>query len=66
VRRHVGTDAAHLFGGFLATLSTWCEQHGILVVAEDDQRLTWPEREFVRELGDRLYGKRQSAEARHG
>jgi hypothetical protein len=29
VRRHVGTDAAHLFGGFLATLSTWCEHHGI-------------------------------------
>jgi hypothetical protein len=40
--------------------------HGILVVAEDDQRLTWPEREFVRQLGDRLYGKRQSNEARHG
>jgi Holliday junction resolvasome RuvABC endonuclease subunit len=29
VRRHVGTDAAHLFGGFLATLSTWCELQGI-------------------------------------
>lgn len=29
VRRHVGTDAAHLFGGFLATLSTWCEQNGV-------------------------------------
>ena len=23
VRRHVGTDAAHLFGGFLATLSSY-------------------------------------------
>ena len=29
VRRHVGTDAAHLYGGFLATLSAWCEQHDI-------------------------------------
>jgi Holliday junction resolvasome RuvABC endonuclease subunit len=29
VRRHAGTDAAHVFGGFLATLSAWCEQHGI-------------------------------------
>jgi hypothetical protein len=29
VRRHAGTDAAHVYGGFLATLSTWCEQHGI-------------------------------------
>ncbi len=29
VRRHLGTDAAHLYGGFLATLSSWCEQQGI-------------------------------------
>ena len=29
VRRHAGTDAAHLYGGFLATLSSWCEQRGI-------------------------------------
>ena len=25
VRRHLGTDAAHLYGGFLAHLSAWCE-----------------------------------------
>ena len=29
VRRHAGTDAAHLYGGFLATLTSWCEQHSI-------------------------------------
>jgi hypothetical protein len=29
VRRHAGTDAAHVFGGFLATLSTWCEQNSV-------------------------------------
>lgn len=29
VRRHVGTDAAHVFGGLLATLTSWCEAHGI-------------------------------------
>jgi Holliday junction resolvasome RuvABC endonuclease subunit len=29
VRRHAGTDAAHLYGGFLATLSAWCEEKGI-------------------------------------
>jgi Holliday junction resolvasome RuvABC endonuclease subunit len=29
VRRHVGTDAAHLHGGFLATLTAWCEQQAI-------------------------------------
>ena len=29
VRRHVGTDAAHLYGGFLATLTAWCEREGV-------------------------------------
>jgi Holliday junction resolvasome RuvABC endonuclease subunit len=29
VRRHLGTDAAHLYGGFLAMLTAWCEQRGI-------------------------------------
>ena len=40
----------------------WRDQ-GILVVAEDDDRLTWPERELIRRLGEKLYGKR---EPRHG
>lgn len=25
VRRHLGTDAAHCYGGYLATLTAWCE-----------------------------------------
>lgn len=29
VRRHAGTDAAHVYGGLLATLTSWCEQHAI-------------------------------------
>ena len=29
VRRHIGTDAAHVFGGLLATLTAWCEQHSL-------------------------------------
>ena len=29
VRRHVSTDAAHVYGGFLATLTAWCEHHQI-------------------------------------
>ncbi len=29
VRRHVSTDAAHAYGGFLATLTAWCEHHGV-------------------------------------
>ena len=29
VRRHAGVDAAHAYGGFLATLTSWCEPHQI-------------------------------------
>ena len=29
VRRHAGTDAAHVYGGFLATLTAWCEEHEV-------------------------------------
>jgi len=27
IRRHVGTDAAHVYGGLLAVLTAWCEEH---------------------------------------
>lgn len=47
----------------------WREQ-GVLAVSADDERLTWPERELVRQLGERLYGRRkdqpETREARHG
>lgn len=36
----------------------WQEQ-GLLAVSIDDDRLSWPERELVRQLGERLYGKRE-------
>jgi Holliday junction resolvasome RuvABC endonuclease subunit len=29
VRRHAGTDAAHAYGGFLATLTSWGERYAI-------------------------------------
>ena len=29
VRRHVGVDAAHVYGGLMATLTTWCEHRNI-------------------------------------
>jgi Holliday junction resolvasome RuvABC endonuclease subunit len=29
VRRHAGVDAAHVYGGLLATLTSWCEHHNI-------------------------------------
>ena len=42
----------------------WKEQ-GVLVVNLSDSRLTWPERELVRQLGAKLYGARPR-EASHG
>jgi hypothetical protein len=35
-------------------------EHGILVVAAQDPRLSWAERELVRQLGARLYGWRSA------
>ncbi|MGH9893121.1 MAG: hypothetical protein ACREA0_14255 [bacterium] len=35
----------------------------ILLVSEDDQRLDFAERQFIRRLGERLYGAKEN---RHG
>ena len=43
----------------------WREQ-GLLAVSVNDQRLTWPERELVEQLGTRLYGPRPVEDLRHG
>ncbi len=44
----------------------WREE-GLLAVSVDDHRLTWPERELVRQLGEKLYGKLPAArEVRNG
>ena len=44
----------------------WHEQH-MLAVSLNDHRLTWPERELVRQLGEKLYGKLPEVrEVRHG
>jgi hypothetical protein len=44
----------------------WREQ-GLLAVSVDDQRLSCPEREFIRQIGERLYGSGQKRqEAKHG
>lgn len=29
IRRHLGVDAAHAYGGFMAHLTAWCEHHNI-------------------------------------
>jgi hypothetical protein len=33
------------------------QEMGVLVVSTEDERLTWLERELVRQLGSRLYGR---------
>jgi len=38
-------------------------QDGVLSLRDGDDRLTWPERELVRQLGDRLYGARYDGAA---
>ena len=44
----------------------WHDQH-MLAVSLHDHRLTWPERELVRQLGEKLYGKLPAVqEVRHG
>lgn len=40
-------------------------EHSILVVSPHDPRLTWPERELVRQLGEKLYGERGPERERH-
>jgi len=41
-----------------AAKRTGWRKYWILVVAEQDPRLSWPERELVRHLGVKLYGRR--------
>lgn len=36
----------------------WRDQ-GILVVSADDPRLDWIQREFVKQLGEKLYGSKR-------
>jgi hypothetical protein len=43
----------------------WRKQR-VLVVDANDERLSWPDREMVRELGERLYGRKQQREVRNG
>lgn len=38
----------------------WHEQ-GVFAVSVEDDRLSWPERELVEQLGTKLYGKRKRA-----
>jgi hypothetical protein len=57
LRSHLGRHQPERIDAEAEKRVGWC-RHGILVVAEQDTRLTWPERELVRQLGMKLYGRR--------
>jgi hypothetical protein len=49
-----------------ATKAHGWKNHGILVVPENDPRLSWVVRELVRLLGEKLYGRRPRRGVSHG
>jgi hypothetical protein len=53
---HLGGHQAKPLDAEAEKRSGWRE-HGILVIAESDPRLTWPERELIRQPGVKLYGE---------
>jgi hypothetical protein len=57
LRSHLGRHQPNPFDAEAEKRVGW-RTHGILVIAESDPRLTWPERELIRQLGVKLYGKR--------
>jgi hypothetical protein len=61
LRSHLGRHQARPIDVEAEKRVGW-RTHGILVVAERDLRLTWPERELVRHLGARLYGPRSEGD----
>jgi hypothetical protein len=57
LRSHLGRYQPERIDAEAEKRAGWRE-HGILVVTEQDPRLTWPERELIRQLGVKLYGER--------
>ena len=57
LRSHLGRHQATPIDVEADKRAGW-RRHGILVIAEQDPRLTWPERELIRQLGIKLYGER--------
>lgn len=53
----LGQKQPNPFNADLVKREGWRDQE-ILVVSAQDERLDWVEREFVRRLGERLYGEK--------
>jgi hypothetical protein len=60
LRSHLGRHQPKRIDAEADKRAGWRE-HGILVVAAQDSRLSWPERELVQQLGAKLYGRRKEA-----
>ena len=39
VRRHIGTDAAHIYGALMGVLQMWCEEHNVPYSGESVQAI---------------------------
>ena len=57
LRSHLGRHQPERIDPEAEKRAGW-RRHGILVVAEQDPRLSWPERELIRQLGAKLHGER--------
>jgi hypothetical protein len=60
LRSHFGRHQPKRIDAEAEKRAGW-RKHGILVVADEDARLTGTERELIRRLGARLYGQRRVA-----
>jgi hypothetical protein len=58
--RHLPRPAASAGELEMLRRRAW-RQDGVLSLRDGDDRLTWPERELVRQLGERLYGGRSAS-----
>ena len=56
LRSHLGHHQPTRIDAEVEKRAGW-RRHGILVIAEQDPRLSWPERELIRQLGVKLYGE---------
>jgi hypothetical protein len=57
LRSHLGRHQPKSIDPEAEKRTGW-RRHGILVIAEQDPRLRWPEGELIRQLGAKLYGRR--------
>jgi hypothetical protein len=60
LRSHLGRHQPKRIDAEVEKRAGWRE-HGILVLAAEVPRLSWPECELIQQLGAKLYGRRKEA-----